>query len=103
MPYAIRDPGAQLCSLPSVPVSNLQEGACDIALTLETKLKAIAAYTTQLGFQFGGAQRMRVMLKDFHEAEAKRLGTIGAVESVLSASKIGREKLRMKLSDKSFR
>ena len=70
-PYATRNPG----SLPSPLLPDgLLEGAVDVTETLEAKLRASAAYTTQLGFQFGGEEGMRQTLSGFATAEARRLG-----------------------------
>lgn len=84
-PYALREPHAPPSRL--LP-ANLQEVSCDITSTLEVKIRAIEAYTTQLDFQFGGVPRMREMLKDFHETEAKRTGAGGSVECFSCAESI---------------
>ena len=70
-PYATRNPG----SLPSPLLpEGLVEGAVDITETLDAKLRACAAYASQLGFQFGGEGGMRETLSGFAAAEARRLG-----------------------------
>jgi LmbE family N-acetylglucosaminyl deacetylase len=70
-PYAMRNPE----SLPSQLLPDgLSEGAVDVTETLESKLRASAAYGTQLGFQFGGQEGMREALSNFASAEARRLG-----------------------------
>lgn len=80
-PYATRNPGSRPSSL--LP-AGLSEGAIDIAETLGAKLDACAAYTTQLGFQFGGEENMRAALTAFAASEARRLGTHAtAAEAVL--------------------
>lgn len=84
-PYAIREPHAPPSRL--LP-TNLQEVSCDITAALEMKIRATEAYTTQLDFQFGGVRRMRVMLRDFHETEAKRTGASGSVECFSCAESI---------------
>lgn len=79
-PYATRNPGSR--PSPLLP-SGLSERAVDIAATLEAKLAACAAYTTQLGFQFGGEENMREALAAFAVAEARRLcAHTTAVEAV---------------------
>ena len=81
-PYATRNPGSS--PSPLLP-AGLSEGAVDVAETLEAKLAACAAYTTQLGFQFGGEGNMREALAAFAAAEARRLGSrTTAAEAVLS-------------------
>lgn len=80
-PYATRNPGSRPSSL--LPAS-LSEKAVDIAGTLDDKLAACAAYTTQIGFQFGGEEKMREALVAFAAAEARRLGSLTtAAEAVL--------------------
>ena len=70
-PYATRNPE----SLPSpILPDGLSEGAVDVTETLGAKLRASAAYRTQLGFQFGGEGGMRETLSNFATAEARRLG-----------------------------
>ena len=70
-PYATRNPGSR--PSPLLP-DGLPEVAVDVAATLGAKLAACAAYTTQLGFQFGGEENMREALSAFAAAEAHRLG-----------------------------
>lgn len=81
-PYATRHPG----SLPSPLLPDgLPEGATDVTETLDAKLRASAAYATQLGFQFGGEGGMRETLSGFAAAEARRLGApSGAAEALLA-------------------
>ena len=66
-PYVVRDPGA-------AAVAGGEPIAADAAATLSAKLDACACYTTQLGFQFGGARRMRRVLTDLAAAEAAAAG-----------------------------
>lgn len=73
-PYALRETGAG--KLPD-------ETGIPIAALLERKLDACAAYTTQLGFQFGGADAMREQLTAFHAAEGRRLGLDGPAEGLV--------------------
>lgn len=80
MPYAIREPGTE--PPPLVP-DGLPETGVEVSRYLETKLDACAAYTTQLGLQFGGEEVMRAALARFAEDEARRLGVVsGAAECV---------------------
>ena len=76
-PYAIRFPEAPPADL--LP-EGLRERAVDIEAALQTKLDAIAAYETQLGFQFGSEKKMRAVLRDFARSEARRCGLDGAAE-----------------------
>ena len=80
-PYAIRN--LQARPSPLLP-PDLAGVSADISRYLDTKLTATAAYTTQLGFQFGDEAGMRISLADFAEAEARRTGRTGAVEAFLS-------------------
>ncbi|AHY47679.1 GlcNAc-PI de-N-acetylase [Rubrobacter radiotolerans] len=82
-PYAIRSPKA-------VPSALLPGGTAEVPVTLapedlEAKLRATESYTTQLGFQFGGAGEMRKTLRCFARSEAGRLGTSGLTEALLAA------------------
>ena len=76
-PYALRFPEAPPAAI--LP-EGLTEKPVEISLALEGKLGAIAAYATQLGFQFGGEREMRAALRDFATAEAHRCGLEGAAE-----------------------
>ena len=81
-PYATRNPE----SLPSPLLPDgLSEGAVDVTETLGAKLRASAAYRTQLGFQFGGEAGMRETLSGFAASEARRLGlpSGGAAEALM--------------------
>lgn len=82
-PYAIRNPQAR--PSPLLP-PDLTEVSVDISRHLDTKLTATAAYTTQLGFQFGGEPALRAALADFAETEARRTSHTGASESFLTAA-----------------
>lgn len=80
-PYAAREPGAR--PSPLLP-DGLAETTVDVAGTRHIKLHACAAYTTQLGFQFGGEEGMRKTLAGFAADEARRLGSpTTAVETLL--------------------
>jgi LmbE family N-acetylglucosaminyl deacetylase len=56
--------------------------AAPIAAQLDRKLDACAAYTTQLGFQFGGETAMRRALREFADAEGRRLRAGGPAEAL---------------------
>lgn len=70
-PYAIRNPKAAPTDL--LP-KNLIETASDVSQTIEQKIAGCAVYTTQINFQFGGAEKLKVDLQGFHQAEARRTG-----------------------------
>jgi len=70
-PYATRDPRAR--PSPLLP-ADAREAAVGVAATLAPKLDACAAYSTQIGFQFGGEEPMRREISGFAAAEARRLG-----------------------------
>ena len=59
-PYAIRNPAAS--ALPGVPTAL---ATFDIAAALDRKIAAAQAYSSQIGFQFGGPQPLAVALRDF--------------------------------------
>lgn len=74
-PYVIRHPGAA----PPAPFGDPDTPPTECALptdhaSLAAKLDACAAYTSQLGFQFGGAGPMREALTALAAGEAARLG-----------------------------
>lgn len=80
-PYAIRQPNAAPSDL--LP-ADLSEIHYDIKPCLGRKISACAAYQSQLGFQFGGAGKLKTTLESFHRNEAKRLQTdAAAVEAFL--------------------
>lgn len=79
-PYAMRQPDAP--PAPLLP-SGLREIGIAIEHTLARKIAGCAAYTTQLGFQFGGARSLHEKLSAFHDAEAARLGIAVAAEALL--------------------
>lgn len=69
-PYALREPSAKPAA--SLLPSGLRERVValpDGALT--AKIAASAAYTSQIGFQFGGPDALREKLTDFHRREAE--------------------------------
>ncbi len=80
-PYAFRHAGAAPSSL--LPES-LEPLAFDIARELPAKTEAVAAYRSQLGFQFGGEEAMRAALTDFARREAERLGREDGAAEVLA-------------------
>lgn len=81
-PYAIRQPDAQ--PSPLLP-PDLQEIGVPIDATLALKIVGSCAYTTQLPFQWGGADQVAPKLRAFHRAEATRLGSLGHAEAFLAA------------------
>ena len=64
-PYAIRQPGA--IALPSVPAG--VASTIPIAAALDRKIAAAQAYTSQVGFQFGGNEQVDRALRAFAVAE----------------------------------
>ena len=70
-PYVLRRPDAP----PWHAVPAGREHPVPIAPHLDTKAGAARCYTTQLGFQFGGADRVAGDLTDLARAEARRVGT----------------------------
>ena len=81
-PYAMRDPDA--ARAPELP-NGLCERAIDIGDALDAKLDAVSAYSSQLGFQFGGEMGMRRALTRFARDEAARLGCPGIAEVIAAA------------------
>ena len=81
LPYAIRHPEARLSPL----LPPLRETCVNIPRYLGTKLDACAAYSTQLGFQFGDEKRMREALSRFAGEEAQRKGQTSFAEIFLSS------------------
>jgi LmbE family N-acetylglucosaminyl deacetylase len=84
-PYAIRQPNAH--PAPELP-HGLREIGISINDTLARKIDGCYAYTTQIGFQFGGAEQVRAKLLDFHRAEAQRVGLEGYAEILLVPNEI---------------
>ncbi|MCU0490128.1 MAG: PIG-L family deacetylase [Chloroflexaceae bacterium] len=82
-PYAMRQPQAR--PDPRLP-AELREVGVDISATLEDKLAGCCAYESQIGFQFGGTERLRTALPTFHQQEAARLGLAGYAEGLLVPS-----------------
>jgi LmbE family N-acetylglucosaminyl deacetylase len=77
-PYA-----ARLCTSGRAP----DEVAVDVETALPDKLSACAAYATQLGFQFGGVERMRDALSAFADDEGRRCGAAGPAEVLAGAAR----------------
>jgi LmbE family N-acetylglucosaminyl deacetylase len=71
-PYAIRYSQTQPSEL--LP-KDLSAKAVDISAALEDKITACCLYTTQIGFQFGGAEKLADTLHHFHAAEAEKAHT----------------------------
>ncbi len=82
-PYAIRDPGA--FPSPLLPAALREYAVTLTEEVLARKLDGCCAYRTQLGYQFGGPERLRTVLVSFARAEARRLGAAGHAEGLLSA------------------
>lgn len=83
-PYSIRRPDAPPSNL--LPPRTLIS-FCDIEPYLEQKIRACAAYRSQINFQFGGAEKLKTELREFHRNEAARLKTnFSAIEVFLSES-----------------
>lgn len=76
-PYAFRNADAAPAGL--LP-AGLAPRAFDIAAVLPAKTNAVAAYASQLGFQFGGEAAMQAALRGFARREAARFGCDGAAE-----------------------
>lgn len=82
-PYAIRQPDAP----PARQSPRAVESFCAIEPHLERKISACLAYESQIDFQFGGAERLKLQLETFHRSEAKRLGVSStAVEIFLGVT-----------------
>ena len=81
-PYAIREPNAK----PSVLLpSGLIEQATPLTeAMLARKTTGACAYESQIGFQFGGPEEVACKLREFHKAEAVRLGLSGFAEAYLT-------------------
>jgi LmbE family N-acetylglucosaminyl deacetylase len=70
-PYAIRQPdAAAFRAVPAAPVARI-----DITVALDRKIAAAQAYASQIGFQFGGADRLADAMRAFALAEGR--GTPG--------------------------
>ena len=81
-PYAIREPDAKPSAL--LPL-DLQESAAPLSEeVIAQKIAGACAYKSQIGFQFGGAGEADRKLREFHRAEAVRLGQDGYAEAYLT-------------------
>ena len=82
-PYAIREPNAK----PSVLLPpDLQERAIPLSEAfMAQKIAGACAYESQIGFQFGGPGEVARKLREFHKAEAVRLGRDEYVEAYLTS------------------
>ncbi|PSQ98938.1 MAG: PIG-L family deacetylase [Bacteroidetes bacterium QS_9_68_14] len=80
LPYALREPEATPCRW--VP-ERAEERAVPLSeAAREAKQRGAAAYSSQLGFQFGGEKSMRETLARFAREEGARLGAGGPAEAV---------------------
>jgi len=74
VPSALREPATK---------PRTDERGIPIDGHLDRKLAACAAYGSQLGFAFGGEERMREQLSAFAHAEGTRLGVDGPAEALV--------------------
>ncbi|PJE95262.1 PIG-L family deacetylase [Streptomyces carminius] len=84
LPYAVRaarEPGAG----PLPPPAGTAEVTVGIAAALTGKTAAARCYTTQLGFQFGGTERVGTVLAAAARGEARRTGAPCTHGEALSA------------------
>lgn len=81
-PYVLREPDAAMD--PAIAVGpHSAEVAIDIGAVADVKAAAAACYTTQLGFQFGGAEAVGPVLTRLAGSEAARAGGwAGQVETL---------------------
>jgi LmbE family N-acetylglucosaminyl deacetylase len=76
-PYIIRQPTA----MPSLLMPDgLHEQGVAIDQAIEGKIEGCCAYTTQIGFQFGGAAAVAHKLRALHQREAERVHMTGYTE-----------------------
>ena len=64
-PYVIRNPSAP----PAATLSGFERTITEVSVGLDRKIAASAAYSSQLGFQFGGAGALEIALRAFAWAE----------------------------------
>ena len=81
-PYAIREPNAQPSSL--LPLDLIEQPALLSEEVIAQKIAGACAYKSQIGFQFGGPEEVACKLREFHRAEAIRLGRDGYAEANLT-------------------
>jgi LmbE family N-acetylglucosaminyl deacetylase len=83
-PYIIRQPDAQ--PAPELPAA-LAEGALPLtSAAMAAKIAAAQAYTSQLGFQFGGSEAVRTKLTELADAEGQAAGLARAAERFAAAA-----------------
>ncbi len=80
-PYAIREPNALLS--PLLPEGLTEQATLLSEETMACKVAGACAYESQIGFQFGGAAEVDRKLREFHQAEAVRVGLNGYAETYL--------------------
>ncbi len=89
-PYAIRQPAAKkyhrLSQFPELESQNITDH-------LDAKIEACAAYRSQIDFQFGGRQNLKISLADFHLQSLNDSGSGEFVENFLAGSLRGRKKI----------
>ena len=81
-PYAIREPNAQ--PSPLLPLDLTEQGTLLSEDVLARKITGACAYESQIRFQFGGPEEVARKLREFHQAEAARLGLGGYAEAYLA-------------------
>ena len=80
-PYAIREPDAR--PSPLLPPDLEDLGTMLPEDVMARKFAGACAYESQIGFQFGGPEEAARKLREFHHAEAARLGLSGYAETYL--------------------
>jgi LmbE family N-acetylglucosaminyl deacetylase len=83
-PYAIREPDAVPSTL--LPADLTEQAAPLSEDRLAAKIAGVCAYESQIGFQFGGPAEAARKLREFHQAEAARLGLTGYAEAYLTTA-----------------
>ncbi len=81
-PYAIREPDAVPSAL--LPSELTEQTTLLSEDMLARKITGACAYESQIGFQFGGPAEAARKLREFHQAEAARLGLPGYAEAYLA-------------------
>ena len=81
-PYAIREPNAN--PSPLLPLGLTEQATPLSEEMLARKIAGACAYKSQIGFQFGGPDEVARKLREFHKAEAVRLGLNGFAEAYLT-------------------
>ncbi len=81
-PYAIREPNAAPSLL--LPAELTEQATPLTEDVLARKIAGVCAYKSQIGFQFGGPEEAARKLREFHAAEAARLGLSGYAEAHLT-------------------